>query len=262
MVMFMKIGASSSCLYPMNTEEALRTVGELGAKTAEIFFNSPSELENPILSELKAIKDFYGMEIRSVHPFTSAYETYLLFSDYKRRTLDGIEFYKRYFDAANALGAEMIVLHGGRSEARIEPDRYAENYILLHNAAREQGLYIAHENVHNHLCGSPGFMKALADNVGEDFKMVLDIKQCRRCGVSEDEYIRRLGNKIYQVHISDGLGAEKCLVPGAGEYDFAALFKKLRNAGYDKSALIELYRHNFGEISEISEGKLYLENMQ
>ena len=258
----MKIGISSSCLYPMNTEEALKAVGELGAKTAEIFFNSPSELENPLLGELKAIRNYYGLEIRSVHPFTSAYETYLLFSDYKRRTLDGIEFYKRYFEAANALGAEMVVLHGGHTVARIEPDRYAENYILLNNAAREGGLYIAHENVHGHLGGDPAFMKALADNVGDDFRMVLDIKQCRRCGVSEDEYINTLGNKIYQVHISDCLGGEKCLVPGAGEYDFKALFGKLKNAGYDKTALIELYRRNFGEISEISEGKLYLENMQ
>lgn len=258
----MQIGFSSSCLYPMRTEEALRKVGELGAKTAEIFFNSPSELRKPLLDELVAIKDFYGMEIRSVHPFTSAYETYLLFSDYKRRTLDGIEFYKRYFEAANTLGAEMVVLHGGRSEAQIPSGKYAENYLLLHNAARENGLYIAHENVHNHLCGSPSFMKALADNVGDGFKMVLDIKQCRRCGVSEDEYIDSLGSKIYQVHISDYLGNETCLAPGAGEYDFSGLFKKLENVGYNKSALIELYRQNFGEISELSTAKAYLENMQ
>lgn len=258
----MKIGISSSCLYPMQTEEALRTVGELGAKTAEIFFNSPSELEKPLLGELVAIKDFYGMEIRSVHPFTSAYETYLLFSDYKRRTLDGVEFYKQYFGAAKVLGAEMVVLHGGLSAARIEPDRYAENYIILHNAARENELYIAHENVHNHLCGNPSFMKALADNVGDEFKMVLDIKQCRRCGVSEDEYIDSLGSKIYQVHISDCLGEESCLAPGAGKYDFENLFKKLKSVGYDKSAIIELYRQNFAEISELSTAKAFLENIQ
>ena len=258
----MQIGISSSCLYPMNTEEALRTVGELGAKTAEIFFNSPSELENPLLRELKAIRHFYGMEIRSVHPFTSAYETYLLFSDYERRTLDGIEFYKRYFAAANELGAEMVVLHGGRSVARIEPDRYAENYLLLHSAARESGIYIAHENVHNHLCSDPAFMKTIADNVGEEFRMVLDIKQCRRCDVSEDEYIRLLGDKIYQVHISDCLGDEDCLAPGAGDYDFKALFDKLGAVGYNRSVLIELYRKNFGEISELSAAKAYLENIQ
>lgn len=258
----MQIGISSSCLYPMCTEEALRTVGELGAKTAEIFFNSPSELTAPLIGELKAIKDFYGMEIRSVHPFTSAYETYLLFSDYDRRTQDGIEFYKKYYEAANELGAEMVVLHGGIVPAATTPGKYAHNYIQLHNSARENGVYIAHENVHNHHCGSPAFMKALADLVGEDFKMVLDIKQCRRCNVSEFEYIRLLGNKIYQVHLSDCLGNEKCLAPGAGEYDFTKLFEALKSAGYNKSAIIELYRQNFGNVSELSAAKAYLENIR
>lgn len=257
----MQIGISSSCLYPMQTEEALRTVGEFGAKTAEVFVNSPSELKKPILSELKEVKDYYGIDVRSLHPFTSAYETYLLFSDYKRRTLDGIEFYKQYFEAANELGAKMVVLHGGVSAAQTTPEKYAENYILLNNAALEHGMYIAHENVHNHHCGDPKFMKAVADLVGEDFRMVLDIKQCRRCNKSEFEFIELLGDKIYQVHISDCLGTETCLVPGAGEYDFNRLFDALKSAGYDDSAIIELYRQNFGEAEELRAAKAYLEKV-
>ena len=66
----MQIGISSSCLYPMQTEEALRTVGELGAKTAEIFFNSYSELKKPLLNEIKNIKEYYGINVRSIHPFS------------------------------------------------------------------------------------------------------------------------------------------------------------------------------------------------
>ena len=54
----MQIGISSSCLYPMQVEDAFRTVGELGAKTAEIFFNSYCELKKPLLSEIKSIKDY------------------------------------------------------------------------------------------------------------------------------------------------------------------------------------------------------------
>ncbi len=258
----MNIGFSSSCLYPMQTEEAFRTVGELGAKTAEIFFNSPSELGGPILTELVAIRNYYGIDVRSVHPFTSAYETYLLFSGYHRRTLDGIEFYKRYFEAANALGAKMVVLHGGHSVAAIEPERYAHNYILLNNAAREAGLHIAHENVNTHLCSRVDYMKKIADFVGDGFRMVLDIKQCRRCGENEFDFINELGDRIYQVHLSDCLGDEKCLAPGAGEYDFRRLFDALAGVGYNESVLIELYRQNFGEISELSAAKAYLENIK
>lgn len=258
----MQIGISSSCLYPMQTEDALRTVGEAGAKTAEIFFNSPSELKKSFLKEIKAIKDFYGMDVRSIHPFTSAYETYLLFSDYDRRTLDGIEFYKQYFETANEIGAQMVVLHGCVSGAPITAEKYAENYILLNNAALEAGIHIAQENVYNHHCGNPSFMKAVADTVGDEFRMVLDIKQCRRCNTDASDFIKLLGDRIYQVHISDGLADKKCLAPGVGEYDFRRLFALLNSVGYDKSAIIELYRSNFGEISELKTAKEYLENIQ
>lgn len=257
----MQIGISSSCLYPMLTEKALETVGELGAKTAEFFFNSYSELKKPLIDELKSIKDYYGINVRSVHPFTSAYEAVLLFGGYERRLADGIDFYKNYFEAANELGAEMVVLHGGRVYLPTTPEGYAQSYIPLHEAALREGIHIAHENVHNHHCGNPKFMKALADLVGDEFRTVLDIKQCRRCGESEFEYINLLGNKIYQVHISDALPGKDCLAPGAGEYDFRRLLEELGRVGYDKTAIIELYRQNYGEVEELRTAKSYLENL-
>ena len=257
----MQIGISSSCLYPLPTEESLKTVGELGAKTAEIFFNSFSELKKPLINELRNIKDYYGINVRSIHPFTSAYEAVLFFGGYERRLYDGIEFYKNYFEAANELGAEMVVLHGGRNYLPTTPDMYAQSFIPLHEAAIEAGIHIAHENVNNHHCGSPEFMKALADIVGDSFKMVLDIKQCRRHGVNEYDFINLLGDKILQVHVSDYRDSLDCLAPGTGEYDFEKLFSVLRNSGYDKTAIIELYRHNFGDSSELGTARQYLENI-
>ncbi|MBP3441338.1 MAG: sugar phosphate isomerase/epimerase [Clostridia bacterium] len=257
----MQIGISSSCLYPLQTEESLKTVGELGAKTAEIFFNSYSELKKPLLSEIKSIKDYYGINVRSIHPFTSAYEAVLFFGGYERRLTDGIEFYKSYFEAANELGAEMVVLHGGRVYLEMTPEKYAESYVPLHEAALREGIHIAHENIHNHHCGNPLFMKALADLIGDEFRMVLDVKQCRRCGESAYDFINLLGDRIYQVHISDGFPGRDCLAPGVGEYDFEKLFSALQGAGYDKTAIIELYRQNFGEVEELRTAKSYLENL-
>ncbi len=257
----MQIGISSSCFYPMQIEEAFKNVGKLGVQTAEIFINSFSELERPILTELKAIKDYYGIDVRSVHPFTSAYETTMFFSDYKRRTLDSIEFYKKYFNAANELGAEMIVLHGGLTNVKTDIESYAESYILLNNAAMQEGLHIAHENVKEHHCCRPDFMAALAAMAGDSFRMVLDIKQCRRSGVSEFDFIEKLGDKIFQVHLSDCLPGEDCLPPGVGNYDFKRLFDALNAVGYDKSALVELYRKNYGEPQELADAKSYLEKV-
>ena len=254
----MEFGISSSCFYPANIEDGFKKVGELGAKTAELFVNSPMEMKPPIMTELKAIREFYGMNIRSLHAFTSAFETFFFFSAYDRRRYDGVEFYKRYFEAANEIGAKYIVFHGALNKSEIEPEFYAECYSLLHNAAREQGVYVAHENVWDHLCAQPEYMKKLADLIGDDFRMVLDIKQCRRCGVSEFDFINLLGEKIAQVHISDYREGQDCLAPGTGCYDFGKLFSALNCAGYNESALIELYRQNYGEPEEIGASLSYL----
>lgn len=257
----MEIGVSSSCFYPALIEDSLEAVGRSGAKTAEVFFNSACELDGGYLRELCRIREYYGIEVRSIHPFTSGFEPFMFFSSYERRTLDSIEFYKRYFAAANALGAELIVLHGGKSKKAYTPELYAENYLKLHNAARKEGVFIAHENVNKYLCSDPHYMKKVADLVGDEFKAVLDIKQCRRTGQSEFEFIDLLGDKIAQVHLSDGTAEQDCLAPGAGEYDFEKLFKALKAHGYNNTAVIELYRDSFKNENDIKASLKYLQNI-
>ena len=90
----MQIGISSSCLYPMQEEDAFKTVGELGAKTAEIFFNSYCELKKPLLNEIKNIKEYYGIEVRSIHPFTSAYEPVSFLAGMKEDSMTESSFTK------------------------------------------------------------------------------------------------------------------------------------------------------------------------
>lgn len=254
----MDIGISSACFYPNNVEKAFRNVGELGAKTAEIFINSFSELDGSLFNELCSIKDFYGIEVRSLHPFTCAIETLLFFSPYERRKDDSVEFYKKYFNAAAKLGAEAVVLHGGETYIESTPELYAENYLKLHTAARHEGVYIAQENVRRRHCADPKFMKAVADYIGDDFRMVLDIKQCRRENQNEFEFIDLLGEKIIQVHISDFDDKHDCLPPGEGKYDFKKLFSALNNKGYNKSSIIELYQDNYKNISQIADALGYL----
>lgn len=254
----MEIGVSSSCFYPDSIEKSLQTVGLSGAKTAEIFMNSVCELSGSILSELCKIRDYYGLEIRSVHPFTSAFEPFMFFCGYERRINDSIEFYKKYFYTANELGAKFIVLHGGKRVEGYTPELYAESYLKLHDAARKEGLFIAHENALTSPCSDPRYMKRLAELVGDDFRIVLDIKQCRRTGHSEFEFIELFGDKIAQLHLSDATADRDCLAPGCGDYDFAKLFDELNKHGYDQTAVIELYRDDFGTLDEIKHSLEFL----
>ena len=81
----MKIGISTASLYPMETEKALEFLGVNGIPVTEVFFNSPSELEDDFTDKLLEIKQKYDIEIASVHPCGSVGEPYFLFSGYKRR---------------------------------------------------------------------------------------------------------------------------------------------------------------------------------
>ena len=67
----MKIGASSSCFYPLETEKAFLKIAEAGIRTSEIFLNSPSELNKSFVGELRKIKDAYGVDVRSLKAMIS-----------------------------------------------------------------------------------------------------------------------------------------------------------------------------------------------
>ena len=79
----MNFGISSACLYPEVTEKAVKYLCESGAPEIEIFFNSACELKGKILSEISHIVQANGTKVVSVHPFTSGFEPFMLFSDYE-----------------------------------------------------------------------------------------------------------------------------------------------------------------------------------
>ena len=71
----MRAGISTACLYPMETEKALKTVLDLGFKKLEIFINAYSEMNYNFIKSLKNMADEYGAKIISIHPFSSVFET-------------------------------------------------------------------------------------------------------------------------------------------------------------------------------------------
>ena len=253
----MRIGMSSSCFYPQETEASLRRIGEAGAKTAEIFFNAPSELEGALLRELCAIRDRYGMEIVSIHPFMSFAEFFYLFSDYRRRFTDSLELYKHFFAAGAALGAKWFVLHGA-TKLVIDKADYAERLWRLNETAKPFGMRVAHENVVRFVGEDPAFMAYLYGQLGDDFHMVLDLKQSRRAGVDPFLFIEQVGPHIEHVHISDSDAYRDCLPPGKGTFDFRRLFLQLNALGYAGTYMIELYRENFTAPQELTQAQNFL----
>ena len=107
-------GISTASLYPQPLEDTVRLFAEQRVPAAEIFINTFSELTSSYLRELKRIADSGGTKLVSLHPFSCAFEPFLLFTGYPKRFEDALEFHKPYFEAMNLLGARYFIFHGDK----------------------------------------------------------------------------------------------------------------------------------------------------
>jgi len=255
-------GLSTACFYPMQTEEALLKVGQLGFSATEVFFNSMSELKQEFLSKLVQTQKQYGIRMNSVHPMASFAESYMLFSTYERRFFDTIELYKHYFEAANLLGAKIVVIHGSRNPGAIEPKEYFERFGTLINEGLKHGIIVAHENVVSTMGQSPQCMIDMKNAIGDNFKMVLDIKQAIRSGYTPSEFVDNFYDRIVQVHISDHNEECDCLPPGEGDFNFNNFIKSLSDKGYKGDYIIELYNNSFSCDEQLLASKKYIETLK
>ena len=126
----MRVGISTACFYPQPVEEILPVLAGLGVHAIEIFFNTESEFQPRFYEELGAQARGLGLDVVSVHPYTSLMEGLLLFSDYKRRTEDGLMQYQRYFECAAALGARYLTFHGERFMGQTDTPGMANSTIV------------------------------------------------------------------------------------------------------------------------------------
>lgn len=241
------IGISTACFYPMYLEKALERITKFNVPICEIFFNCFSELEKPFVKELKAIVDSGGMKVSSIHPFLSGLETFLFFSQYDRRTSDGISIYKRMFEAAKTLGAEYFVLHGALNTSTFcGMECYAERYRMISDAAKEFGITLTHENVCRTVTCSAEFVKEFKEFTSDDVFFTFDLKQCLRANEDPFKMIDAMGKNIKNVHINDFDFAKKeCRLPCDGDCDIQKIIEKLKSVGYNGNFIIEVYSENY-----------------
>lgn len=258
----METGISTACLYPMETEKALELLLQLGYRCFEVFFNSFREIERPFLRELKAMARHYGARFVSVHPFTAAAESPLLFQTYERRTEEGFQLYLKYMEAAAFLGAGYVVIHGSPQRSMwLDDEAYWERFGKLYRWAAPTGARPAQENVRTYKSLDPAFLKGMREYLGEDCAFVLDVKQCRITGQAIETVAAAMGGKLCHVHLSDCRGGEPCLLPGAGEFSLAGFRQLLEGMGYRGAVITEVYRSGFQGYDELEKSRNVMENI-
>lgn len=262
----MQIGISTASFYPMEIERAVEHAAELGYERVELFINAESEYALPFRSELRHRLQALGLTVVSVHPFSSAIEGLLLFSDYTRRTRDALDRYERYFAAAADLGARYFTFHGQRLLARGLPPsdaakRRYETYHALCARAAACGITFTQENVSWCKSSDLEFLHGLYDHVPE-LRYTLDVKQAHRAGRTWRDYVDAVGDRIVNLHISDYTAQSDCLLPGRGDVDFPALFAALRSHGYRGSAIVEVYSTDYQQVEELRDSALFLQGIE
>ena len=259
----MNIGVSTGCYFPRKTIDALKFVAETGARYTEIFFNTDSELNEEYISQLKSIADENGIKIISVHPFTSAIETFMFWSKSDYKLEDSIKYYEKYFRACQILGAKYVVIHGCYSSAEyMSMEDYTRILNLLSRKAREYDVYISQENVVKFKCGYIQNIKQFIEYADKDVKFVFDLKQAVRAQQNIYEIIDLMAGRISHIHISDYNEYGNSLLPGKGEVDFKNLFCYLQQSYNVDTALIEVYNENISQQYTVKNALDYLKNIQ
>ena len=241
----MRCGVSTSCFYPLQTEEALKQAALTGAPCTEVFFNTFGEIEPEYISRLKFISQEYSLPVVSVHPFSSNMEPFFFATDYYGRLQDGIQLYKKLFAAAQSLGAHIAVMHGDYRESFYEFKDYCKNYKTLQNIARQYGVHLCQENVVRCCCATDTAVSRMRDILNDEAEFVLDTKQALRAGIRPEDMLKAMNGRLAHIHISDYSDEHDCVLPGKGKMNYTAFFNRLKQCGYNADMVIELYRTGF-----------------
>ena len=226
-------------------EEALSDIVRAGSRCIEVVDAGPHTLTRPRVERLQEIKASYDLRY-SVHaPFTdvnlSADDSYV-----RNAILERIE---TSIGWASELG-EVLVFHPGNSTAveRVSPgsawDINLKSVRRLLRYAEEWGVKALIENVPEPF---PYVMKSVEhfarffDEIGVEAGMVLDIAHANLRGEAL-EFIRRFGDRIEHVHVSDNDGeSDAHLRVGEGNIDWEKTVRSLRESPFEGWVTIESY---------------------
>ncbi len=255
----MDVGMSLACFYPLEPEKAALQAADLNVRVCEIFLNTISELEDAYLYSLREICDQHNIRVHSIHPFTSFLENYMFFAPYPRRIADSEQLYERYAKAAKILGATVVNIHGDRGVGLNDIDHYEKCVAPLMRLQQKTGVIFALENVFYNSVNHPEFIARLRQKISEA-RFTLDIKQAFKGGEDAYAVAEAMGDAIVNFHVNDRDDDHICLLPGEGTVDYDRLQKILSANHYDGPALIEVYRHNFQNNTEIKRSLDHLES--
>jgi sugar phosphate isomerase/epimerase len=251
-------------------EDAFRLLADLGyqgvALTPDVGHLDPFTTEERDWEKARALLDGLGLKCvvetgaRYVLDPRRKHWPNLLARD----PADGIRrmnFYRRCLRMARTLGAELISIWSGPLEPGDDPEaalgRLVERLPKLLDEAQEAGVMVSFEPEPGHLIDGHARYRELRGRLGRaDLMTTIDIGHLL---VTEPgaphEHLAEFAPTLRNVQVDDARrGVHEHLVPGAGEIDFAPVFRELGRLRYAGPVALELSRdsHRAAEVAERS----------
>ncbi|MDD4890670.1 MAG: sugar phosphate isomerase/epimerase [Phycisphaerae bacterium] len=241
-------------------DEAVADIAAAGYAGIELLGDKP-HIWPPTFTQADAAKlrarlDSLGLSISNINanctfgyfrdaPPEPFFEPSLVSPQQKMRD-DRLVFIELTLQIASWLGAKNISITSGRL---LIPPKEAWR-VLVENlkrvcdrAAAAGGIRIGIETEPALFIETSAELAEVIDRVGSPLLGAnLDLGHVFVMGESPADAISKLKGRIWNVHIEDLPGRKHYhMIPGTGSYDFAAAYRALSAAGYDRFATVELY---------------------
>ena len=227
-----RVGMSTSSVFPLSTEHAFRLAGLAGFDGIEVMVT-----EDPVTRDADALLELsrrFQLPILSVHAPVLALTQFIW-------GLDPLQKLERTAELALAVGAKTVVVHPPyRWQARFAQRFHA----ALDDLAARFPLEFAVENMFPLVVG-PITFQAFAP-VAAPKAMTLDFSHAALAGRDSLELAMAAGKRLRHVHLCDGRGSmadgnvDEHLVPGLGTQPVAEVLQYLGHRRWKGSIVAEV----------------------
>lgn len=233
-----RVGMSTSCVFPSSTETAFRTARRVGFDGVEVMITADPDTR--AATTLQRSIDRHGLPVLAVHAPVLAMSQLVWGTDAATKLA-------RSARLARDLGAPTVVVH---PPFRWQP-RFARSFdSSIRQIAELYGVELAVENMFPCAIGgrlvdvfAPGYDVAASDLDA----MTLDFSHASLAGQDSLELALRMGARLRHVHLTDGRASsadgrmlDEHLVPGHGTQPVREVLEDLARRGWSGSVVAEV----------------------
>ncbi len=227
------VGLSNSSVYPESTPYTFELASELGYDGVEVVVGADAPSTD--VDQLLRLRDFHQVDVLSVH-------APCLVITQRVWGADPLEKLERSAQAAQRLGAQVVVVHPPFRWQRNYAANFAQNIRRIHE---QTGIKLAVENMYPWRVPAGNRLGYLPhwDPTDQDYEhLTLDFSHASTALVKARDYVPAWGDRLAHIHLTDGRGAtsDEHLLPGEGDQDSWAVLGEIAERGYDGAVILEV----------------------